>query len=42
VFHPGWESDLLRGTDRIDLTDVFSGVSLTVDQLFAGLRIRPV
>jgi Uma2 family endonuclease len=40
VFRPGWESDLLRGADRIELTDVIPGVSLPVDELFAGLRIR--
>ncbi len=42
VFRPGWESDLLRGSDRMDFTDVFRGVTLTVDELFAGLRIRRV
>lgn len=38
TFRPGVESGPLRGTDNIDLGDVFEGLSFTVSELFAALR----
>lgn len=40
VFRPGQPERLLRGADRIDLDEVLPGFELTVDQLYATLRVE--
>ena len=37
LFRPGAESRDMRGSDLLDLSDVLSGFTLTVDELFAPL-----
>jgi Uma2 family endonuclease len=40
AFRLGRNPEALRETDRIDLSDVLPGFELTVQELFASLRIR--
>jgi Uma2 family endonuclease len=40
LFRPGVPEAVLRGTDVIDLGDVLPGFQLTVDELFASLRLE--
>jgi Uma2 family endonuclease len=40
VFRAGQPPEALHGSDRIDLSDVLPGFELTVQELFASLRIR--
>ena len=38
-FRQGQPEQVLRGADRVDLDDVLPGFELTVDGVFAGLRV---
>jgi Uma2 family endonuclease len=39
IFRRGQPERLLRGADRVDLDDVLPGFALTVDQVFAALKV---
>ncbi len=40
VFRPGQPPQVVRGDDRVDLSDVVPELSLSADQVFSALKIR--